>query len=255
MLWQNQTNGVVGSWLIKNGVYTDWANLGSADPNVWKIVGVGDFNGDGTSDVLWQNQTNGVVGSWLIKNGVYTDWANLGGADPKVWKVVGNNQNGYVFLSSAVSANSTVSANSALNVSTLTQSDLYPIINEAIARLRSAGLDSTRLVQLSRVQFVITDLSGSKLSMIDGNLIYIDNNAAGHGWFVDRTPTLDEEFSHSTSDHRLHAVDPRAVDRIDLLSVVERELGYIAGINNLDAMFNDIMSGALSTGIRLNLHV
>ena len=89
VLWQNQTNGVVGSWLIKNGVYTDWANLGGADLNVWKVVGVGDFNGDGTSDVLWQNQTNGVVGSWLIKNGVYTDWADLGGADPNVWKIVG----------------------------------------------------------------------------------------------------------------------------------------------------------------------
>lgn len=31
----------------------------------WDLAGIGDFNGNGTSDVLWQNSTNGYLGCWL----------------------------------------------------------------------------------------------------------------------------------------------------------------------------------------------
>ena len=36
------------------------------------------------------------------------------------------------------------------------------------------------------------------------------------------------------------------------LTVVEHELGHIAGLGDLDASVNDLMSGQLSTGIRRN---
>ncbi len=32
------------------------------------MAGVGDFNGDGRSDVLLENSTNGIVGAWEITN-------------------------------------------------------------------------------------------------------------------------------------------------------------------------------------------
>ena len=50
-LWQNQSTGLVGAWLVKNGVYTNWASVGGADPKVWNVVGVGDFNFNGTAGV------------------------------------------------------------------------------------------------------------------------------------------------------------------------------------------------------------
>ena len=50
------------------------------------MVGVGDFNGDGTSDVLYQN-TDGSVGASLMKNGANDSWVNLSG--PTSWRVVG----------------------------------------------------------------------------------------------------------------------------------------------------------------------
>ena len=77
----------------------------------------------------------------------------------------------------------------------------------------------------------------------------LDLNAAGHGWFVDQTPALDEEYSVS-SDARLKAIDPRAVDRIDLLSVVEHELGHILGLADLDALADNLMNGVLESGVR-----
>jgi uncharacterized delta-60 repeat protein len=48
----------------------------------------------------------------------------------------------------------------------------------------------------------------------------------------------------------LLAIDARAVDRIDLLTVVEHELGHIAGLKDLDALTDDLMSGVLGAGAR-----
>jgi hypothetical protein len=100
------------------------------------------------------------------------------------------------------------------------------------------------------VQFVISDLPGSDLGETEGNRVYLDVNAAGNGWFVDPTPALNEEFAASGSQQQLTAVDSRAVDRIDLLTVVEHELGHVAGLSDTHAQTNDIMDGVLGTGIR-----
>ena len=56
--------------------------------------------------------------------------------------------------------------------------------------------------------------------------------------------------SHRRERQQLQAVDPRAVDRIDLLTVVEHELGHIAGLDDLDALADDLMSGVLGVGVR-----
>jgi hypothetical protein len=42
----------------------------------------------------------------------------------------------------------------------------------------------------------------------------------------------------------------RAVDRIDLLTVVEHELGHVAGLDDLDPFADNLMSGSLASGIR-----
>ena len=49
---------------------------------------------------------------------------------------------------------------------------------------------------------------------------------------------------------QLQAVDARAVDRMDLLTVVEHELGHAAGLRDLDPSLADLMSSSLGQGIR-----
>lgn len=63
-------------WRGEDGIFTNW--LGRSDggfagndeiafhyvPLDWKVVGTGDFNGDGRADVLWRNQ-NGSLTNWL----------------------------------------------------------------------------------------------------------------------------------------------------------------------------------------------
>jgi predicted Zn-dependent protease len=40
------------------------------------------------------------------------------------------------------------------------------------------------------------------------------------------------------------------VDHIDLLTVVEHELGHIVGLSDNDALPDDIMDGVLGVGVR-----
>ena len=136
-------------------------------------------------------------------------------------------------------------------VPALTQSELQAIVQEATSRWTDAGLDAAILNKFTQVQFAISNLPSSYLGEAQGDKITIDSDAAGYGWFVDPTPASDEEFAVSQSG-QLVAVDPQAVDRIDLLTVVEHELGHIAGLRDLDVLTNDIMSGVLGVGVRRN---
>jgi hypothetical protein len=132
----------------------------------------------------------------------------------------------------------------------LTAGVLSPIVQQAIARWAAAGAPSTTLAQMANTQLVVGDLPNGELAHESPGQIVIDRTAAGYGWFVDPTPGNDQEFAADTSDTQLHAVDPQAVDRIDLLTVVEHELGIVAGLKDLDSSTTDLMSGQLAAGIR-----
>jgi hypothetical protein len=83
LLWYNQTSGLVGEWLIQNGAIQSCATLGSVAPGAgWKFLGSGDFNGNGTPDLLWYNPTSGQVGEWLIQNGAVQSFTALGNVAP-----------------------------------------------------------------------------------------------------------------------------------------------------------------------------
>ncbi len=146
-----------------------------------------------------------------------------------------------------MTASSQVAASA--DTQTLTQAQLRPIVAEAIARWKAAGLDAATIDKLSQVEFVISNLPGSYLGEARANRIFLDANAAGHGWFVDSTPGADEEFAQVGSKAG-QAIDARAVDRIDLLTVVEHELGHLAGFDDVDALSNNVMDGVLGTGVR-----
>jgi len=82
--------------------------------------------------------------------------------------------------------------------------------------------------------------------------IYIDVNGAGAGWFVDETALEDEEFGLERV-HLAAAESSLASGRIDLLTVLARELTHLAG--KVDHDVDGVMAPTLGEGIRRTLDV
>ena len=70
---------------------------------------------------------------------------------------------------------------------------------------------------------------------------------------MDQTPSADGEFRVADSVSPWKAIDPRAVDTVDLLTVVRHELGHILGLMDLESSLDDIMSEHLEAGVRRKL--
>jgi hypothetical protein len=70
IVWQEQTQGWVGIWLMDGRTLIQSVTLSPqafervSDTN-WKVVGVVDFNVDGKPDLLWHERTQGWLVAWL----------------------------------------------------------------------------------------------------------------------------------------------------------------------------------------------
>jgi photosystem II stability/assembly factor-like uncharacterized protein len=211
-----------GGWLPIAG---DWDGdgddtIGLYDP-VASAFYLRDTNDNGDADLAFDYGVPG--GAWLP---IVGDWSGAG--------------------SPLLAAGGVVSA--AEDAIPLTQTDLDPIVAQAIADWADFGLATDQLEALVTVRFVSIDFSGAQLGLAERDTIFLDINAAGHGWFVDPTPGADEEF-HAIGNH-LEALDPVVLDRIDLLTVVSHEIGHALGLDDLDSSFDSLMSDTLETGVR-----
>jgi hypothetical protein len=161
---------------------------------------------------------------------------------------------GSIALAGCWSTNTRVSVLRSVSIGTITTAigtaDLQPVVQEAIARWAATGISSQALDAMQQLQVSVANLPGNELERTAGRHMYIDDTAAGNGWFVDPTPAFDEEFARLGASGPLEAVDPRAVDRIDLLTVIEHEFGHLAGFIDLDSATDDLMNGTLATGVR-----
>ncbi len=97
VLWRS-TSGQTALWTMNGSTITSSASLTTAgiavnpDPS-WSVTGVGDFNGDGASDILWRN-TSGALALWsmngaaIIGSGFVTAGGTAVNPDPS-WSVAG----------------------------------------------------------------------------------------------------------------------------------------------------------------------
>jgi hypothetical protein len=138
-----------------------------------------------------------------------------------------------------------------INEQVLTPEMLEPMVEEAISRWADSLVDFKSVKALEDVKFQIADLSGSTLGLAFGNTIWIDQDAAGHGWFIDSTPENDTEFRPHNASVELIAIPTGGpYKNMDLLTVVTHELGHVLGFEDLNPETGTLMSATLGTGER-----
>jgi hypothetical protein len=129
-----------------------------------------------------------------------------------------------------------------LGVTPLTAAQLQPIWTEALARWEEAGATAAQVSPLANVAAQIVSLPPGILARTGPDTIWISQDAAGYGWFIDPTPSGDRAFNGRPTS--------AAQGRMDLLSVVAHEMGHIILAMEESAQPNDVMTEALPVGVR-----
>jgi hypothetical protein len=84
VFWRDSITGTVAMWVVNGTTVTQSLGLGMVPLN-WTIAGIGDFDGNGSTDILWRDNS-GNVGVWLMNGTAIVSTAVLGNA-PLNWTV------------------------------------------------------------------------------------------------------------------------------------------------------------------------
>jgi hypothetical protein len=87
----------------------------------------------------------------------------------------------------------------------------------------------------------VLDLPGDKLGLASGQSVWLDLDAAGHGWFLDPTPADDAEFATG-----------EVGGQVDALTVLMHEFGHVLGYEDMheDPWTGSTMAATLPVGHR-----
>jgi VCBS repeat-containing protein/YD repeat-containing protein len=108
---------------------------------------------------------------------------------------------------------------------------------------------------LGDVQLVVTDLERDVLGLSvgivgQGGTVYIDDDAAGRGWYVDATPAFNDEYLFGDGQASYWGAVGTAADRMDLLTLLVHEYGHMLGLAHAQAEQADAMNAQLNVGER-----
>lgn len=135
---------------------------------------------------------------------------------------------------------------------TLNDAAVGTLLNQAVAAWGGAGVSAQQLSELKNVDVRFEELPAAMLGTVQANVVVLDSDAAGYGWFVDGTPSFGEEFERASSTSLRALATGPAAGRMDLLTVLTHELGHVLGLGDLGAAEDEdqIMAAHLTAGVR-----
>jgi hypothetical protein len=214
------------------GGYTPWVPLNTVSNRYWSYTATGKNNGDS----VWEIRI--VAANVWVLNALDVVAGTTANLPPSV--LTGSPQLAGFPVTSGTAP-------------VLMESELAPIVTEAVRRWEATGLTPAQRAELAAVSVRIDDLNGAgRLGEHVPGTITIDDDAGGKGWFVDATPMDDSEFTGTAGSPQMSAVSGAAAGRVDLLTMVMHELGHELGLDDLDPTNSpaELMTGTLVPGLR-----
>jgi hypothetical protein len=79
---QRRDNTTGDTWIetISNAGFVSWHQIGGSDTH-YSVVGVADFYGNATDDILFRNNSTGDTWFEAISNGAFNGWNQIGGSN------------------------------------------------------------------------------------------------------------------------------------------------------------------------------
>jgi subtilisin-like proprotein convertase family protein len=113
----------------------------------------------------------------------------------------------------------------------VTLDQLEAIVDTAIGQW--ASIDLSQGQWINGVSVIFSQLGGDLLGLVDGTTLYLDDDAAGRGWFLDSSPGDDDEYT--LVDGQFVANPGGAADgTVDLYTVLGHALGRLIDWDSLD---------------------